>query len=423
MRFSTQFAIFIFSVTVANLARAGASGPISAGDQHTCALSSNSMVYCWGDNTFGQLGNGRPVGEAGSVQKLPRPVQVLNAAGDGPLRLMTDISAGSRHTCARLWISGSLLCWGDDTFGELGDGHPRNVASLPTFVLDRVSKAPIANAISIDAGEDDFSCALLYDAPRNLGNYSIACWGSGSDSQLGDNSYLDEDFPLPLAYPNSSMMQVSTGKLHACAIDEHRLVYCWGYQWGANWEEVIPEYVLSSSGTRFTDAEELALGDDFSCALMVDTTVFCWGYNAWGELGNGTGLSPSLFPVHVIDQSGAPLQKISAIAAGGRHACALKADTTVACWGENSAGQLGEGRQSGGELLPVQVVDSMGAPIRDIISIAAGTSHTCAMKLDASVLCWGANNSGQLGNGTFEGSNVALPVDFETIFANGFDGA
>ena len=427
MRFSNLLSVFLLTLVVPNWAEAGASGPISAGYEHTCVLSSNSMAYCWGNNTLGQLGNGRRLGDLGSSQYLPRPVQVLNPDGNQPLSLLTAISAGGAHTCASTWIAANVLCWGDDTFGELGDGRPLLAQSLPTFVLDKDSGKPIASALSVDAG-DFYSCALIYGSAW-YNTYSIACWGDGVFGELGDNSSEDEEFPVPLKEPSLSLTQIATGGWHTCAVDVFGHAWCWGFNDadvgdGGYGVSYVPVQVLSPSGVGpLLDVNRVALGDRITCALTANTTVFCWGDNAWGELGNGTGLSSSPLPMQVIEQSGAPLQDVSAIAAGGNHVCALKSDTTVVCWGQNSSGELGNADPHDSRL-PVQVLDAHGSPIDDIGFIAAGFSHTCAMKRDYSVVwCWGNNNYGQLGNGTFENSSVALPVDFDTIFIDGLEGS
>jgi alpha-tubulin suppressor-like RCC1 family protein len=419
-------AVFLFALGLDDSANASSGGNISAGDHHTCVLSSHSMVYCWGDNTLGQLGNGRRLGDIGIQQKVSRPVQVLNPEGNGPLLLIAEVAAGYTHTCARTLVGSDLLCWGDGILGELGDGRASIFANLPGFVLDGKSKASISNTASVSAGRY-YSCALIYESVW-INTYSVACWGSGNYGELGDNSFADEGFPLPLSYPYLSLTQVSTGGEHTCAVDDEEHVWCWGDNYsgelgdGGHGNSYVPTEVMSSSGFAALSAvHQITLSANNTCALMIDTTVFCWGDNESGELGNGTGLSSSALPMQVIEQSGAPLQNVTAIAGGGDHICALKANTTVLCWGENNHGELGN-NDTRDSRLPLQVVDASGAPIEDVMFIAAGSYHTCAVKRDGSVWCWGGNGFGQLGNGTLENSSVAVPVDFDTIFTDGYEG-
>lgn len=151
----------------------------------------------------------------------------------------------------------------------------------------------------------------------------------------------------------------------------------------------------------------LALGDDHGCALLRDGGgVVCWGANDHGQLGNG-GTGAAMAAVAVVDDHGVPLGGLTAIVAGASHTCALRSDRTVVCWGDDSAGQLGRGAT-----LPGPSVNAVPAPVglTSIVAIAAGARHTCAALDNGAVWCWGANDSGQLGAAPSAGASMPVEV-------------
>jgi alpha-tubulin suppressor-like RCC1 family protein len=148
----------------------------------------------------------------------------------------------------------------------------------------------------------------------------------------------------------------------------------------------------------------LALGDGHGCALAAaDGSVACWGKNDHGQLGNG-GTGDAAAAVAVVDDHGKPITGVTAIAAGAAHTCALRADKTVLCWGDDSAGQLGHGGSASVNPVPAP------AALTSIAGIAAGGRHSCAALDDGSVWCWGANDAGQLGTAPSVGASMPMEV-------------
>lgn len=208
---------------------------------------------------------------------------------------------------------------------------------------------------------------------------------------------------------------ITAGGLHTCAVQDDGHVQCWGANDngqlgnGTTAASTEPKTVLGVS-----TALAVTAGSTHSCVLIHDGSVRCWGNNGNGQLGNGTTSPPgppSLAPVSV-----ANLDDATAIAAGGFHTCALRADTTVACWGHNGSGQLGDGSGLGTSYVPVTVVHDDDAdpstdpvPLDDITAVTGGEYHSCAIRgTTGEVLCWGHNGFGQLGDGTTD--DQPLPV-------------
>ena len=188
----------------------------------------------------------------------------------------------------------------------------------------------------------------------------------------------------------------------------------------------------ASQAPAVTPGPPLAVSGEHACALPGDGTVKCWGFNYYGELGDGKQTDPNIpagdtLPlvantVIAAPGSSTPLTNVRAIGAGLRHTCAVLADTTVKCWGWNSmisgpsaitgtGGQLGDGSTLD-RLTPVMVIAAAGStdPLVGVSAIAGGWFHTCALMLDATVKCWGTNQHGELGDGTFDGSTAPVTV-------------
>jgi alpha-tubulin suppressor-like RCC1 family protein len=274
-----------------------------------------------------------------------------------------------------------------------------------------MGKTPgLAGEIAVAAGAAH-TCAL--DAGGG-----VQCSGANARGQLGDGTTDERHAPVLLS-GLSRASAIAAGTAHTCAITGGA-VDCWGANDHGQLGAAGPDQT-SPTGVSFASSVPrvaLAGGGAHTCALFADGTVWCWGANAHGQLGVDTGGADST-PVHVGGIAGAV-----ALAAGDDHTCAALADGSAWCWGANGSGQLGSPATSGDSIAPVQVMTDATIPLAQVIGLAGGGAHTCAVTAAGAVACWGDNTSGQLGvdpTGTppVPSSNAALAVDLGADLATG----
>ena len=360
-------------------------GPISevtAGRFHTCLRFVSGVAMCWGrDEDFGELGNGTMVSTS-----VAEP-----AMGSGLTRLI----AGAHDTCGLLADGG--VCAGKGGAGELANGV--GDADMPLPVATVALPAP---PTAIASGEN-FTCAVVTSG-------DVYCVGNGASGALGNGGT-----GISLAAVKVSLQghakAVAAFNLHACALLVDGTVSCWGDDTygqlgggvaGADAGSAVPVGVQGLPGA----VSAIGVGDDFSCAIVgsdQNSTVWCWGNNASGQLGNGDSTVPiSSVPVRVQGITGA-----ASLSCGAGHACIGNdyGSAGIWCWGKGGSGQLGNDNTTNA-FTAVQVSGISSFPQ----SLAAGGFHTCAILSSPNVLCWGANDFGQLGNGSPNPSQVPGPV-------------
>jgi len=234
-----------------------------------------------------------------------------------------------------------------------------------------------------------------------------------TSSNLNSNSIYNPVLKNAHLLAGIRFFSLTSSVAFSCVVTARANVWCWGAKFakdlGGDNYDGTPVPVLDSSGQIFTNALQVTANGESVCARKKDGTVWCWGMNEHGELGDGTSADSNI-PVQVIDVNKQALQNVKAIASGGNHGsgfnrhgfpagshtCALKNDGTVWCWGTNKDGQLGNGHQrdEGVHALADQVLEDNNAPLQNIVSISASLGHTCAVKKDGTVWCWGENPGG-----------------------------
>lgn len=354
---------------------------VSTGDSHACAVTTSGRIHCWGENSFGKLGNG-----SRSSSSVPTPVRGIGAA--------TRVSAGRFHSCM-VAPDGSATCWGYGGYGALGHGD-YNDSNIPTAVVSS------GQFLDIHAGAQ-------HTCSRHVGGY-VGCWGRNDWGQLGVGNFNSTN--AIVSVPTlSGVEQVAVGAYHTCALKAGE-VWCWGAndrgQLGIG--STIDRFAgPSSKVTGISDAVAIAAGAAHTCALRAPgnvldlSSVVCWGDNTAGQLGTGSNGSFSNTPVTVANL-GSTGNTPDVVAAGAQHTCARLLDATVQCWGLASYGAVGDGSDGSVayRLSPTTVAGLRPAASglnATTTSLAAGNNTTCTIMTDGGIRCWGYNEFGQGGHG------------------------
>jgi alpha-tubulin suppressor-like RCC1 family protein len=388
---------------------AAAEREIAAGGRSSCAILSPAQASCWGADEFGQLADGLDQNSS-----APVPVAIGGAEVAG-------VAVGAADACFRL-VAGTIRCAGANRAGQLGDGETGGPSSLPREVLG------VAEAVDVSVGQET-ACAVSAQG-------HVYCWGAAGYGLLGSGAgHVLSDEPVEIPGVEGAT-QVSVGASSACALVVGGQVECWGRsnegQLGGGsvlYETCEPDRGIYCSRvpvvTGVTGASEISVGADHACALLASGSVECWGANAVAQLGEGTNIGPESCSAGTFGESVAcsavprtvpALSGAIGIEAGESDSCALMADGTVRCWGQDSHGELGTGAESACyelgrdeppyrpaacTLTPTLVPEAAG-----VREIATGGSHLCALEAQGEYRCWGRNTSGELG----DGSTVSEPV-------------
>ena len=361
---------------------------IGAGSAHSCALNTQGDVWCWGENTLGQLGTG--LGDNTTAPGAPVVLPGVQRA--------KELAVGYQHTCALL-TDGNVSCWGSNVSGQVGDN---------SFIAYTPAQQPVAlpgvgRAKAIAAG-GEHTCALLVDG-------DIACWGNNDYGQLGGGAMLGGGAPNLVTLPVAGVkaLSVVAGGHHTCAVLTNGVMTCWGYNArsqlgdGTTVNRNSP-VTLSVSPAALVVA--MAAGHEHTCALLAGGNVTCWGSNQWGQLGVlPSGINVTLTaPTGTVSLPGS--LRATAVSAAGFLTCVVLGNGTVNCWGYNGYGAVGDGTWNSPANLPTPgAVHGGGKRIR---SLAVGTFHACAVLDDGTATCWGLNDQGQVGDGTT--TNRAAPT-------------
>ncbi len=238
---------------------------IAAGWMFTCALTTGGGVQCWGDNSYGQLGN-----DTTDTSNTPVDVSGLSSG-------VSAISGGEEHTCA-LTTGGGVKCWGYNASGELGDG-------TTTERLTPVDVSGLTSGVSAVAVGALHTCALTTGG-------GIKCWGANYMGQLGDNSTTQRTTPVDVYGLTSGVSAVSSGNDFTCALTTGGEVKCWGAnidgQLGNGQYSQNPTPVPVNVSGLASGVAAIAAGGQQACALTSGGGVKCWGANGSGQLGDDT---------------------------------------------------------------------------------------------------------------------------------------
>lgn len=398
---------------------------VGLGTDHSCGVQTSGRLYCWGVGGNGRLGTG-----TSSDQSAPQPI--------GTDATWKSISPQHYATCGSK-TDGTLWCWGQNTYGQLGTGDTTD-RSVPTqagtaTTWSAVGPGPIPNQacavrtdgtlwcwgdtlavhftpLRVDAvttwtsvvSGNQFACGTRLDA-------SLWCWGRNTSGRLGVGDTANRFTPAQVTGGAVNWKQVSASTSHACAVGLDATLWCWGSN--SNGKLGVGSTSPSSSTTPLqvrtpaTDGwKQVSVGNEFSCAVRTDNTLYCWGRNANGEAGKGVTSTNEPTPVAVTvagDAAGWSL-----VGTGYQHACGIRTDKQLYCWGDGGGGRLGNGAAVATNPAPLHIgTDSWR-------TLGLGTDHTCGVQSTGALYCWGAGGNGRLGLGAANTGDKNTPQQVGT---------
>ena len=341
---------------------------VSVGSLYTCGVTTDNRAYCWGDNTYGRLGDGS------TTRRLaPYPVA-------GTLRFR-QISAGDSHTCG-VTVDQRAYCWGYGRGGALGDGTNTDRRTPVLVTGGRLFR-------QVDVGDFN-TCGVSYPDNRAY------CWGYNGSGGLGDGTNTTRSTPVAVS-GGRQFRQVEASAFHTCGVTTLNQAFCWGDdeygKLGDGTSSFSRKTPFAVAGTR--RFLQVSTGRDHTCGVTTDKRAFCWGRGIFGQSGYGD-MKLSYVPRPVA--GGLLFDRVSA---GFDHTCGETTLNRAYCWGGNGNGQLGYGTTGGIRLTPVAVAGG-----HFFAQVSAGQGSTCGRTSGAVAYCWGAN----LGNGSINSSPVPVRV-------------
>ena len=361
----------------------GVSGSVTsivAGLVHACALNSTGGVICWGNNSSAQFGNGTTAGAANQMTAVN--VSTLSSG-------VTKIFSGpmASETCA-LTSANVLNCWGNSFYG-LGDSGATTTSTTP------IVHAQSGQSVTSMSLGSSHNCVSLADGTTH-------CWGPNNYSQLGNGLTATSNTPVSSS-AFTSVQAISVGASHTCMINTSGAVQCLGagVQGQLGNGSTANQTSLAAVATLSSGVTQLVSGENFNCALVLSGgSIHCWGLNTFNEVGVGYMGALSLTPINL-----ASLSSPTLLSVGSGHVCSVASGGAVSCWGLGTSGQLGTGA-SASTLLPAKA----SAVTATLTQTTSGYSFTCGLTSGGAAQCWGSGASGQLGNGTSTGNTTPQAV-------------
>jgi len=354
---------------------------VTAGDYHACAILKNGRAVCWGDNSFGQLGNADQAGvQAKTVMEDERAPKTF--AG------INNIVAGGNSTCVIAKDDSSLFCFGEKF------GSTKKVNWLPEKIEISGGIVTLSQVKQVGLG-NGFGCALSRS--------QVYCWGNNDVKQLGvptDTAGTQKAVSVEVHYPIKSVLSkidaIAVGDKHVCALHrDEGTIYCWGNntfgQLGSSSTQGLPEQVAADANNyTLKGAKSIAAGKDRTCYISSKDELYCWGNGAHGLLGNDSVASQ--YPLRVLDSNTDSVGGSAVVSVGYDHACVIGTNQKLFCFGLNQNGQMGT-RMIAGTVL----IDGK-KPLAAVSLIDTYDSHTCAIYGEKrGVICFGGG-SGSVGS-------------------------
>lgn len=338
---------------------------------------------------MGSLGNG----DTGR-HLTPVPVSTSGALSGKTIKA---ISSSWYATCA-IASDNNAYCWGDGGFGVLGNGNI-NMSSIPVAV-DTSGVLSGKGIIAVDGGYH-FFCALASDNKPY-------CWGSNTTyGNLGNNSMTDSRVPVAVntsgVLSGKTIVSISSGNSHACALDSSGKAYCWGWNGrgqlgnGLTANSSVPVAVDMGGVLSGRSIKSISAGREHTCVVASDDKAYCWGGNISGEIGDGSTILRSS-PVAVSTSGVLNGKTIKSVATGNRYSCVIASDGRAYCWGENvsTLGSAGGPYSMVSSTVPVAVDTSGELNGKILRGVYAHEKHVCVNDKDGTAYCWGLGMGGNL---------------------------
>jgi alpha-tubulin suppressor-like RCC1 family protein len=355
---------------------------VVVGNNHTCGLKTNGDLYCWGDNTDGQLGVASVDTVCGQSKPFS-PCSLHPVLVDSTLHFVS-ISAGANHTCG-VTADRRAFCWGANTKGQVSAYSPGGaiLTEVPaTFGWTQIS-----------AGFTH-TCAVRTDG-------ALFCWGGNAQGELGNGAIANSLGMLRVPMP-APVASVSTGQERTCARTVAGAVYCWGALWvdRENGLEMSRQQLVPQSVPGAPPMSSLSVGSSTTCGAGLTGVGYCWEANARGQMGVG-GDTGSTSPKAIAADIGFVQMSVGIV-----NSCGVATDGSGYCWGDDTFGELGVRPASLSEVCGSQALTCSTKPHavfgrQRFIQISAGFgSHACGVTTQHNLYCWGLGVSGQRGDGT-----------------------
>ena len=382
---------------------------VSSGDGYQAAITSKGRLFTWGANWFGQLGDG-------TIIFRYDPNDITTKFGLITGETVTTVSLGNYHSSA-ITSKGRVFTWGDNDYGQLGDGT----------TTDRHSPTEITTNFVLNAGEaitDVFIGA--YHSCAITSNGRIFTWGYNSYGQLGNGTTTSGSIPADITTnfgldTGEKITSVALGNLHSSAVTSEGRLFTWGYNSasqlgdGTTISRYTPTNITANFGIIGNETiTSVSLGFNHSSAITSEGRLFTWGSNQRGQLGVGTFTNKNIPTDITANLSLVNDETVTSISLGDYHSSAITSEGRLFTWGFNSSGQLGDGTIIG-KSSPMDITNEFGLSVGEMITgVSLGTYHSCAITSNSRMFSWGGNASGQLGDGTT--TDTHTPMDISSNF-------
>ena len=373
-------------------------------------VSTTGLVYMWGYNGSGQLGNN-------SVTDSKTPVQI-STFGSIVSKTIASITCGQSHTIG-LDTTGVIHAWGYNGYGQLGNNSTTN--SLIPVQISTFGSI-VSKAIK------SIACGRFHTIGLDtLG--AVHSWGYNTQGQLGNNNSPNQSqVPVTISTYGSiaskTVTSIACGDYHTIGLDSTGAVHAWGYnnagQLGNNnigTDSPIPLQISTFGSLVSKTITSISCGQSHTVALDTTGVIHAWGNNASGQLGNNIDTSQSQIPVNISTFGSLVSKTVTSIACGQSHTVALDSTGVVHAWGFNTWGGLGNNSTNSAQI--PMLISTFGSLVsKTVTSITCGQYHTLALDTAGAIHTWGYNGEGQLGNGSLTNSLIPILVPNATSFTN-----